>query len=125
MASDKYTLSAQDILDSEDTQYEDIPMPEWKKKGTEGTPVVWIKTLSAFELQEYTDAIEGAARKNAMVLIVMRSLVSGPGGEQLFQDNKQLAALQKKSVRAFKRLQDRILEINELKPAQEAARKNA
>src|SRR4029078_219786 len=69
-------LSADEILAVDDTRYERVPVPEWK-----GT--VRIRSLSAEEVQEYVESIDGPAKRNAMVMMMMRSAVD-KDGRQLF-----------------------------------------
>jgi len=113
----EHLLSADEILAVDDTRYERVPVPEWK-----GT--VRIRSLSAEEVQEYVESIDGPAKRNAMVMMMMRSAVD-KDGRQLFGDPKVLGALKKKSMSAYVRLQDKILELNGLSDKAKAAAKNA
>lgn len=110
-------LSAEDILNADDIQYRTINVPEWKG-------AVRLRTLSADEVSDYLEAIGGTQKRDAMALMVMRSAVKGDG-TQLFTKPEQLEKLKKRSMSAFVRLQDVILELNGLNKAADAARKNA
>ena len=99
-------LSAADILGIDDVTIINVPVPEWK-----GT--VRLKTLSAESVAEYLEAIDGPAKRNAIVLMFMRSAVDGDGN-LLFKDADTLHELKRRSMRAYMRVQKQILELNGL-----------
>ena len=119
---DDQLLSPEEIFASQDIDTHDIVVPEWKKAdGTPGT--IRLKMLSAADLSAYTDAVDGAAKRNAMVIIIMKSAVRADG-TPLFREKSDLARLQAKSVKAFARLQDEILRINGMDERGKRAAKN-
>jgi hypothetical protein len=122
-AEDRF-LTPDEIFAAEDIGYEDVEMPEWPKKdGHAG--IIRLRMLSALDMQQYVDAIDGAAKRNAMILMIMKSAVKPADNATPLFTRDQLQKLQQKSVKAFSRLQDEILRINGLDKAAERARKNA
>lgn len=110
---DVQLLTADEIFNVNDIETVDIEVPEWKKSdGTAG--VIRLKMMSAADLSAYTDAVDGAAKRNAMVILIMKSAVKADG-TPLF-DKMQLERLKTKSVKAYSRLQKEILRINGLGP---------
>src|SRR6185295_18764169 len=86
---DDQLLSPEEIFASQDIDTHDIVVPEWKKAdGTPGT--IRLKMLSAADLSAYTDAVDGAAKRNAMVIIIMKSAVRADG-TPLFREKSDLA----------------------------------
>lgn len=116
-------LSAAEILNTDDRFYTDLSVPEWKTK--DGKPgMVRLQSLTAEEVSEYVESIEGPAKRNALVLVVMRAVVDG-NGRPVFNDPGQLGMLKRRSMKAFMRIQEVVLQMNGLdKKAQEVA-KNA
>jgi hypothetical protein len=110
-------LSADDILNADDVQYRTVHIPEWK-----GT--VRVRTLSAEEVSDYVEAIGGVQKRDALAIMVFRSLVK-TDGSQLFTDPEQLVPLKRRSMAAFIRLQEVILEMNGLGKAAAERAKNA
>lgn len=120
---DDTLLTPEDIFKSIDIETFDVGMPEWKTKdGHPGT--IRLRMLTAQELAIYNDALDGTAKRNAMVLIVIRSAVQSDGVTPLFSE-RDLEKLKQKSVKAFARLQDEILRINGIDGRGKQAAKNA
>jgi hypothetical protein len=110
-------LSAEDILNADDVQYRTVPVPEWKGS-------VRVRTLSAEEVSDYVEAINGVQKRDSLAIMVFRSLVK-QDGSQLFTDPDQLMPLKRRSMAAFIRLQDVILEMNGLGKVAAERAKNA
>lgn len=109
-------LTAEEILSADDVQYRTVAVPEWKGS-------VRVRTLSADEVSDYVEAINGVQKRDSLSIMVFRSLVKADGS-QLFTDQAQLTPLKRRSMAAFVRLQEVILELNGLSKAAAARAKN-
>lgn len=109
-------LTAEEILSADDVQYRTVSVPEWRGS-------VRVRTLSADEVSDYLEAINGVQKRDALSIMVFRSLVKSDGS-QLFTDPEQLGPLKRRSMAAFIRLQEVILELNGLSKAAAARAKN-
>jgi hypothetical protein len=115
-------LSLDDIFNSDDIEYKDVEMPEWKRAdGTVG--FVRLRTMTNDELIDYSEAIEGEGKKQANLMLVMYSAINGDGS-RLFT-MKQLEAMLQKSAKPFNRLARAAVELNGNKLPDAAAAKNA
>lgn len=103
-------LSADDILSVDDTKPVPFEVPEWPKNGCAG--VIYLKPWTAEDVTEWIDLMDGPAKRNAMVLAVIRSVVSKDGVRTFTE--KHLEALKQKSMAACHRIQKRVLEMNGL-----------
>lgn len=111
-------LSRDDILNANDIQIEELPVPEWG-----GT--ICVKTLTGAE----RDMLEGElvemganGKPKGMKLEHIRSTVAWLGicddqGNRLFTDKKDIARLDKKSAAALDRVVSRIQAMSAMSPA--------
>jgi len=97
-------LTATDILDKSDTEYDYVDIPEWGGR-------VKIRSLTADEVIKFTESMKGEAKKNAMVRICHLCTVN-EDGSPMFEDGNMIAKLQKKSVKAINRIQKAALKLN-------------
>ena len=97
-------LSAVEILSASDAVIVDVDVPEW------GT-VVSLRTLSAAEAMDFNDKIK-KNDKEAPARLVILSAVDAEG-QPLFSE-KDLGALQRKSLKAILRLQKEAMKLNGL-----------
>lgn len=115
--SNKY-LSRDDILNANDIQIEELPVPEWG-----GT--ICVKTLTGAE----RDMLEGQlvemgkdGRPKEIKMDHLRATVAWLGicddqGARVFTDKKDIAALEKKSAAALDRVVARIQAMSAMSPA--------
>lgn len=103
-------LNATQILAADDLKLEEVRVPEWG-----GT--VMVRPLSAGEAMEFFENQKND-RTKAMARIIVQSVVNADGSP-LFTD-KDVAKLQKKSLKALSNLQDSIIEINGMGKASKA-----
>lgn len=109
-------LSANEILEADDIQYEIVDVPEWGG-------AVRLKTMDTATAMAFGAASEG---EKAQLLPRMLALSAvDEGGELLFSE-AAVEKLARRSFRALNRLQDAMMEINGLKEMAAAeASKNA
>src|SRR4051794_1110367 len=108
-------LSADEILNAQDTRYDTVKVPEWGGS-------VRIRTMAGDESLNFTESNTGPARKTAGIRLVALCAVDAEGN-RLFTE-KQLEALKRKSSVALSRVADAALRLNEMVPAAMAAAKN-
>lgn len=101
-------LTAEEIIAADDIKTEVVEVPEWGG-------AVTLRMMSGAEAVEFVKAVQadktGASTSQA-IKIVGLSAVDGEG-KPLFSEH-QLRLLQKKSLKALMRLQNKALEINGL-----------
>lgn len=108
-------LTAEAILASDDIDYVDVEVPEWKINGKPG--VIRLRAMTAEESQAYNKANETSKGDGyGYVRIVAMTAINHKTGDRLFTEF-QAALLKKKKSGIFIRLQDAALELNGLKDA--------
>lgn len=106
-------LNRQEILDVEDFQYEDVPVPEWHG-------VVRVKGLTGTERDDYEGSVMQMTKKgrpkvdlaNARAKLVQRAVIDEEGN-LVFTDN-DVARLGKKSALALSRVYEKAAELSGL-----------
>lgn len=111
-------LTPNEIIDSVELEY--LEMPMWKKNGKPGG--VLVRYMTAEELMSFTE-LEKEARAEAVIRVVARSL-STKTGEPLLAP-EQVEKFKQTSLPAYRRLQDKVMEMNDLTGDDDAAAKQA
>lgn len=111
------TLTAEDILGSDDLTILQLEVPEWKKNGKPG--VLHLRVMSADETIKFQDAMKSPAHKSNAWVKILAICACDPNGARLFSDS-DMEKLRKKSTSVFLRLQRRLLEINGMARAEKS-----
>jgi hypothetical protein len=98
-------LSAEDILSADDITYKDVFVPAWKGH-------VRLRQLTAQESVEFMDSIQGEAKKNGPLLLLIKSAVDKQGNKMFTP--AVLDKLKKKSMASVVLLQNEALKLNGL-----------
>jgi hypothetical protein len=106
----KLITSAQQVRDANDTQYRNVPVPEWGDEDTE----LRIRSMSANEIRKFTN-LKGDNQKSAMARAIVMCAVDETGDTIFTSDD--INWMMDKSVAVLHRLQDAILILNGMKNA--------
>lgn len=108
-------LSMDDVLAADDVEYAEIP-------GFKEGEAFRIRSLTAGDLIEWTEAGEGEAKRTAGLRLIVRSLVNEKG-ERIAED-AHIAVLRKKSHKVVDRIVKEILKLNGLEVKAREKEKN-
>jgi len=104
----KKLLSKAQILSSDDLETVDVEIPEWKDE--DGNPgVVRLQSLTGEGIVSFSNQTD-AQKKNSAVRIIAMCAVD-EAGNLLFTED-EVAAIQKKSIKAILRLQEAAMKLN-------------
>lgn len=104
----KKLLSKNQILASEDLEFVDVEMPEWKDE--EGNPgVIRLQGLTGEDIVKFTNQTEEEKKNSAVRIIAMCAV--DENGEKLFTE-EDVNVLKKKNLKAILRLQDAAMKLN-------------
>lgn len=102
-------MSIEDFLE-DDTEYAEIP-------GLKDGQVVRIKSLTAGDIIEWSEASEGEAKRTAGLRLIIRSVVDAEG--KLLMDDTYISTLRKKSHKITERIVREILRHNGMQVKQQ------
>lgn len=106
-------LSADDILNSEDIDYVDVTVPEWKRNGQPG--VIRLRAMTADEAIKFTEELKDKAKSvDSYIRIVAATAIDPHTGERLFRGDVMVARLRSKKSGIFIRLQKAAMKLNNL-----------
>lgn len=108
-------LSAEDIFNSEDIDYVDVTIPEWKKDGEPG--VIRLRAMNADEGIKFGEDMKDKAKMaDSYVRIIALTAVKvnpdGTCGDPLFVGDVAVHKLRKKKNGVFIRLQKAAMKLN-------------
>lgn len=106
MSEEKRLLSAQDILDTDDLELVEVPVPEWKGS-------VYLRVLPAdqgLDLNEKMQLLTKEKQTEALFMLLGACLV-GPDGKRLFSTEAEVQRLRTRSQKVLLRLQRKALEL--------------
>jgi hypothetical protein len=110
-------LSAEDILNSEDIDFVDVTVQEWKRNGQPG--VIRLRAMTADEAIKFTEELKDKAKSvDSYIRIVAATAVKvnadGTCGEPLFRGDVAVHKLRQKKSGIFIRLQKAAMKLNNL-----------
>ena len=112
----KLITNAQQVQQSNDTQYDFVPVPEWAPDGTpedeRGEYEIRIKSLTAKELIAFT-SLKGENAKEGMVRALILSAVD-EDGQTIFDLNRDRKWLLEKNISVLRRCQRAMIKLNGL-----------
>ena len=108
-------LTAQDILVADDIEYTKIP-------GFKPGQVFRIKSLTAGDLIEWSEANSGEAKRTAGLRLIIKSLVDGEG--KLIMSDRHIEMLKLKTHKVTERIVKEILHHNGMNVKQDKDAKN-
>lgn len=116
----RHIMSVSEMLDASDIEYREIPTWMVKDKAT-GEMVqgyVRIRSLSAEEVVEWRETIDGPAKRTAAIRLLVDSLVDADG--RSIGTAKDYEAFRKKSNAVIERILQEVVKLNGLTAKQEA-----
>jgi len=105
-------LSADDIFNSEDIDYVDVVIPEWKRNGKPG--VLRLRAMTAGEAIKFTEELKDNKKADSYVRIVAATAIDPKTGERIFNGDLAVKKLLAKKSGIFIRLQTAAMKLNEL-----------
>lgn len=114
-------LSADDILGSDDLDYVDVTVPEWKKNGKPG--VIRFRAMSAAEAIDFTKKLNDNSA-DSYVRVVAATAIDPATGERLFKGDAVVQRLLEKKSGIFIRLQKAVMKLNNIGKDNEDNAKN-
>lgn len=115
-------LGKTQIIQSDDTPYEDIAVPEWNDMAEDGKAMVRIRGLSGDEVDKYEQSLIRTRKGNPSLAIQSATarLVSwclvDENNSRLFVQEDDVRELGKKSGKALQRCFDKAAELSGLRP---------
>lgn len=114
-------LSADDIFGSDDIDFVDVTVPEWKKGGKPG--VIRFRAMTAAEAIEFTKKL-GENSGDSYVKVVAATAIDPNTGERLFKGDAAVHRLLEKKSGIFIRLQKAVMKLNNIGKDNEDNAKN-
>ena len=120
-------LTAEDIFNSDDIDYVEVTIPEWKRDGKPGT--IRLRAMSASEAMKFSEEVKDKAKLaesyiRIIALTAVKVNADGTCGDPLFVGDVAVHNLRKKKNAVFIRLQKAAMKLNFPEDGEEQAKKD-